>query len=265
MSSNSKRPHAPRRYAPTPARALCACAALACALLWPALAARAQQRYTRSFAPRGNVSLVLKNRSGLIEVRGWERNEIRVTAVMDSPAARFTPTLTEDGLTINVASDNRGREDVGDVTFKILVPYDATVDLETTRGNITVRNVRGRLVSAHVYAEGDIELTDIRATQVVAVNVMGDIVFDAELLRGGSYELTSTQGNINMRITPGTGFTLTATAPYTRNINIGGFANMGNFNYQGDNRRVVGTVGDGSSKIQLTNLRGAISLAPRGR
>ena len=246
-------------------RALFLCAALALASLCLTLDAHAQQRYSRSFAPRKNVSLLLKNRSGLVEVQGWERAEIRVTATLESPAARFTPTLTEDGLIIDVNSDNRGRDDVGDVNFHIQVPYDAVVDVQTTRGDITVRNVRGRLVHAHVFSEGDIELTDIRATMVVAENVTGNITFDAELLRGGSYELKSTQGDINMRIFPGSGFTLTATAPRTRAINIGGFANMGNFDYQGDNRRVTGHVGDGSAKIIMTNLRGSINLSPRTR
>jgi len=188
---------------------------------------------------------VLKNRSGLIEVEGWDRSEIRITASMESPVAHFTPTLDDDGLTIDVVGDNRGRDDIGDVNFHIQVPYDSAVDLQT--------------------ASGDIELTDIRAQMVVAENVTGNILFDAELLSGGSYELKSTQGDINMRITPGAGFTLTATAPRTRNINLGGFAQMGNFNFQGDNRRVVGRVGDGSATITTINLRGAISLVPRTR
>ena len=246
-------------------RTLLVCAALALACLCVATDARAQQRYSRSFAPRKNVSLLLKNRSGLIEVQGWDRAEIRVTATLESPAARFTPTLTDNGLIIDVGSDNRGRDDVGDVNFHIQVPYDAVVDVQTTRGDITVRNIRGQLVHAHVFSEGDIELTDIRATMVVAENVMGNITFDAELLRGGSYELKSTQGDINMRIFPGSGFTLTATAPRTRAINIGGFAHMGNFDYQGDNRRVTGHVGDGSARIVMTNLRGSINLSPRTR
>ena len=246
-------------------RALVVSAALALVCLWPAAAVRAQQRYSRSFAPRRNVSLLLKNRSGLIEVQGWARAEIRVTARMESPAARFTPSLSDDALTIDVIGDNRGRDDVGDVNFYIQVPYNSAVDLETARGNITVRNVRGAHVRAHVTSEGDIELTDIRAPKVMAENVTGDILFDADLLRGGSYVLNSTQGVINLRITPGAGFELTATAPFTRNINLGGFVNLGNFNFQGDSRRVHGHVGDGSAKIVMTNLRGSINLSPRTR
>lgn len=248
-------------------RTLVACAAFALVCLCAfGSEVRAQQRYSRSFAPRRNVSLLLKNRSGLIEVEGWDRNEIRVTATMESPRARFTPSLTDDGLNIDVVSDNRGRDDVGDVNFKIQVPYNSSVDVQTTRGNINVRSVRGQLVHAHISTEGDIDLTDIRALMVVAENVTGNILFDAELLRGGSYELKSTQGDINMRLMPGSGFTLTATAPRTRNINLGGFARMGNFDYAaGDNRRVTGLVGDGSAKVITINLRGSINLAPRAR
>ncbi len=209
MVSTRSTPHshaAPRRARRALVRALVVSAALAFVCLLPTTELHAQQRYSRSFAPRGKVSLVLKNRSGLIEVQGWQRAEVRVTARIESPAARFTPSMTDDGLTIDVVSDNRGRDDVGDVNFYIQVPYDSAVDLQTTRGNITVRNVRGGHVRAHVTSEGDIELTDIRAPKVMAENVTGDILFDAELLSGGSYVLNSTQGVINMRIKPGSGF-----------------------------------------------------------
>ena len=269
MNKTDNKPHELRASLPTGGaalRMLFAGAALALLSLWPAaLEARAQQRYSRSFAPRRTVSLLLKNRSGLIEVEGWDRNEIRVTATMESPAARFTPSLTDDGLTIDVVGDNRGREDVGDVNFKIQVPYSSSVDVQTTRGDIKVRYVRGQLVRAHITSEGDIELTDIRALMVAAENVTGNILFDAELLRGGSYELKSMQGDISMRLLPGSGFTLTATAPRTRNINLGSFASMGNFNYQNDSRRVTGLVGDGSAKVVTINLLGSINLAPRTR
>src|SRR5204863_5759496 len=109
MNITRKQPHVRGRLV----RALMACAVLALASLSVGMDARAQQRYSRSFAPRKNVSLLLKNRSGLVEVQGWDRAEIRVTATLESPAARFTPTLTDDGLIIVVSSDNRGLHDVG--------------------------------------------------------------------------------------------------------------------------------------------------------
>lgn len=239
----------------------------AVAFLWFSLSTPAevfaQRKFSKTYPARRNVRLQLNNRSGEIDVVGWDRNEIKISADMETPAARFTPVLNDDGLIIDVMNDTRGREDVGDVNFRIQVPYDSTVDLETKRGNITVHNVRGAMVRAVVTTEGDINLTGIRASRVMASIIMGNILFDADLLRGGVYELRSTQGDINLRINAGSGFMLTATAPRTRNINLGGFAGIGNFDFQGNNRRVVGKVGDGGATLNTTNLRGSIVFVSR--
>lgn len=228
-----------------------------------AAAVHAQQKFSKTYRPvRRAVRLQLTNLSGTIEVEGWGRGEIKVTAEMESPAARFTPVLGDEGLVIDVVSDARGRAGVGDVNFRILLPEDATVDVETRRGNISVRNVRGAMVRAVVTTEGDIDLTGLRADRVMASNISGNILFDAELVRGGSYDLKSTQGDINVRLGGDSGFTLTATAPRTRNINLGGFAGRGSFDFS-DHRRVKGTVGDGSATLTTTNLRGSIVFVSR--
>jgi hypothetical protein len=227
-------------------------------------AAFAQQKFSKTYrTPRRNIRLQLTNRSGTIEIEGWGRDEIRVSADMESPAAKFTPVVDDEGLVIDVMGDTRGREGVGDVNFKVQVPEDASVDLETRIGNITVRNVRGSMVRAVVTSSGDIDLTGVRAFKVMAANITGNILFDAELLSGGFYDLKSTQGNINVRLSGESGFTLTATAPRTRNIDLGNLATRGNFSFQGDSRRVVGRVGDGSATLTTTNLRGSIVFFTR--
>jgi len=242
----------------------CAAAFLLCALLLaPTATVFAQHKFSKTYPARRNVRLQLNNRSGEIDVVGWDRDEIKITADMEAPAARFTPVLKEDGLWIDVMSDTRGREDVGDVNFRIQVPYGSTVDLETRRGNITVHNIQGAMVRAVVFSGGDINLTGIRVNRVMASNISGNILFDADLMRGGMYELTSTQGDINLRINAGSGFNLTATAPRTRSINLGDFAGKGSWDFQSNNRRVVGTVGDGSATLNTTNWRGSIVFVSR--
>lgn len=223
----------------------------------------AQHKFSKTYPARRNVRLQLNNRSGQIDVVGWGRDEIKITADMEAPVARFTPVLKDDGLWIDVMNDTRGKEDVGDVNFRIQVPYGSTVDLETKRGDITVHNVQGAMVRAVVTTEGDINLTSIRASRVMASNISGNIFFDAELMRGGMYELKSTQGDINLRINAGSGFYLTATAPRTRNINLGEFAGRGSWDFQSNNRRVTGKVGDGSATLNTTNLRGSIVFVSR--
>jgi hypothetical protein len=241
----------------------CAGALLLFALVSTPANVSAQHKFSKTYPARRNIRLQLNNRSGEIDVVGWGRDEIKITADMEAPAARFTPVLKDDGLWIDVMSDTRGKEDVGDDNFRIQVPYGSTVDLETKRGNITVHNVQGAMVRAVVTTEGDINLTGIRASRVMASNISGNIFFDADLMRGGMYELRSTQGDINLRINAGSGFNLTATAPRTRNINLGEFAGRGSWDFQSNNRRVTGKVGDGSATLYTTNQRGSIVFVSR--
>ncbi|HZG51459.1 MAG TPA: hypothetical protein VEZ40_04920, partial [Pyrinomonadaceae bacterium] len=162
-------PVATRRSARTHLSAACAALLLLLALASsPANAIFAQHKFSKTYPARRNVSLQLNNRSGEIDVIGWDRDEIKISADMEAPAARFTPVLRDDGLWIDVMNDTRGREDVGDVNFRIQVPYGSTVDLETKRGNITVHNIQGAMVRAVVTTEGDINLTGIRASRVMA-------------------------------------------------------------------------------------------------
>ena len=246
------------RRAPAPAwLALTALALLAL----HAPQASAQKRMTREYPAQPNIKVQLLNRSGRIEVIAWDKNSVRVTATMESRSAKMEPEVSGDGVRIDVRRDNR--EDVGDVNFLIRVPANSTVDISTMTGGIVIRNVRGEMVRAHVTSEGDIELTGIRARTVMAENTVGNILFDAELLRGGTYVLNSTQGDIQLRITAEAGFRLMAVAPRTRNIDLNGFAGMGEFEFFNEKRKVVGKVGDGGASLSTTNGRGSIVFMPR--
>jgi hypothetical protein len=231
------------------------------ALLFAAPHARAQKRFSKDYPAPPNIRLQLLNRSGRIEVLGWEKNAVRVTAIMESRSAKMEPELSGDGMRIDVRRDNR--EDVGDVNFTIRVPFNSTVDISTMSGGIIIRNIRGEMVRAHVTSEGDIELTGIRAQTVMVENTVGNILFDAELLRGGTYVLNSTQGDITLRITAESGFRLMAVAPRTRNIDLNGFAQKGEFEFINEKRKVVGKVGDGGALLNTTNGRGSIVFMPR--
>ncbi|HYX41559.1 MAG TPA: DUF4097 family beta strand repeat-containing protein [Pyrinomonadaceae bacterium] len=255
--------HAPaaRNRRATRARACLSLAALALLALALSPAALAQRRFTREYPTQSNIRVQLLNRSGKIEVIAWDKNSVRVTATMESSSAKMTPEVDGDGVRIDVRRDNR--EDVGDINFLIRVPADSTVDISTMSGGIIIRNVHGQMVRAHVTSEGDIELTGIRAQTVMAENTVGNILFDAELLRGGTYVLNSTQGDIQLRISAEAGFRLMAVAPRTRNIELNGFTQMGEFEFMNEKRKVVGKVGDGSASLSTTNGRGSIVFMPR--
>jgi hypothetical protein len=221
----------------------------------------AQQRVSRKFPAGKDVRLELKNLSGTITVETWQRDEIRITATMEAPAVHFNPRQTDAGLVIDVVGDNRGRGDVGDVNFKIQVPARSSVDLETRRGQISVSNIQGDLVRAHVWTSGDIQLSGINAARVFASNTTGDIFFDGEFASGGTYEFKSGQGTITLRVPADCGFRLVATAP-ARKISMGQFGHDG-MRLLGEGRRIIGDVGVGRASVTVTTYQGAINFLRR--
>lgn len=228
-----------------------------------ATAVSAQKKFSRIYPASKNVRLQLTNRSGTVIVEGWDRDEINISAYLEAPAANIEPRSLSGTIDINLVRDNQGRTDkVGNVNFLIKVPYSATVDIETRMGNLSVSSVRGGHVRAHISTEGDITLTNIGAGSVAAENGIGDIFYDGGIQSGGNYRFTSTRGNINIRIPFDSSFKLVATAPSTRSISLGDFANSG-MKFLSDGRRVIGQTGDGSATLSVTNQRGSISFIRR--
>jgi hypothetical protein len=229
--------------------------------LFSASEAFAQRRFSRTYPAGQNVHVQLLNRTGTITVEGWNRNEVSISAYMENPAAAIEPQSLSGVILINLVRDNQGRE-VGDVNFTIRVPYTSSVDIETKMGNLSVSNVRGGSVRAHITTEGDITLTNIGAMKVSAQNGIGDIFFDGVLIGGGNYRFASLSGTISLRIPIGSSFSVLATAPSTRNISLGSFSNE-NMRFVSDGRRVAGKAGAGAATLTVVNQRGSIAFLAR--
>jgi DUF4097 and DUF4098 domain-containing protein YvlB len=230
------------------------------ALTSASLSIYAQQQLSKRYPAGKNVRIELRNISGTIVVESWNKDEIKLSATIEGKGAHVIPKQVNDSLVIDVMSDNRGRGDVGDINFKLQVPVDSSVDLETRRGNISVANIRSGLVRAHVSSEGDIELTNVTASHVIAQNVIGNIFFDGEFSRGGTYEFKSNKGDITIRIPGNSAFRLEAASP-ARKIALNDFWNN-NFKTQ-DGRKYVGDVGDGRSSVSIINFSGQITFLRR--
>ena len=221
----------------------------------------AQARLSKRYPVAKNVRIELKNISGTITVESWNREEIKLTAILESPKANISPRQTSDALIVDVRADNRGRSDVGDVNFTLQVPVNSSVDLQTMRGQITVTNIRGDMVRAHVSAEGDIELSGISATKVYAQNTIGNIFFDGEFARGGTYQFQSGKGDITIRIPADSAFNVEAVA-FNKKVALGQFWNK-DIRSLGEGRKYVGDVIDGRSKVIVTNFQGSITFMRR--
>jgi hypothetical protein len=220
----------------------------------------AQQQMSKRFQAGKKVRIILRNISGTITVESWNRDEIKLTATLEAPKANIAPRQSGEALIVDVMADNRGR-DIGSVNFKLQVPAHSSVDLETKSGQITVDNIHGESVRAHVSLEGDIILSGITAVEVFAKNSIGNIFFDGEFSRGGNYQFQSNKGDITLRIPADSAFNLTASTP-TRRITLGQFWNK-DFKNLGDGRKITGGVGDGRSLVSVINFQGSITFIRR--
>src|SRR5689334_25332757 len=86
------------------------------------LAVNAQQQMSKRYPGGKTVRVELRNISGTIVVESWEKNEIRLSATIESKNAHVEPKQVNDCLIVDVMGDNRGRGDIGDINFKLQVP-----------------------------------------------------------------------------------------------------------------------------------------------
>ena len=243
-------------------RRMKACLFLILASLIFSPAVWAQREFSKTYPANKNIRLQLINLSGTITVIGWQNNQVRVSAKMESSAAKMFPESSNENLIINVVRDNQGRGDVGSVNFTVWVPSDSAVDIETKMGNLEVRNVSGTMIRAKISLDGDINLSNIRANTVMAESSIGSIFFDGELQSGGTYSFKLTRGDINIRIPFTSSFRLAATASEPKNFALGPLANSG-LNFQSGGRRVTGSIGDGRANMSISNKRGTIAFIGR--
>lgn len=227
-----------------------------CLILAATLNVQAQKQFRKIYPARSNVRLQLKNWSGTIHVEAWERAEIEVRSEMEKGVS-FAPQISSGALEIEVnPSESRG--EMGYANFMIRVPVNAAVILETRQGNIIVRGVRGDLVRAAISTRGDIELTEINATQVYAKTRGGDIFYAGDIRPQGIYSFMAADGDVRLRLPQSAQFSLEARAPITRNIDLGNYNNF--LNRTDNGRRATGSVGRGNASCDVTAMRGSIFL-----
>jgi DUF4097 and DUF4098 domain-containing protein YvlB len=221
----------------------------------------AQSKFSASYPVNKTIRLQLTNRTGTVTVEGWDKKKIEISAFLEAPAAVIVPQNLEGTIVINLVKDNQ-EKNVGSVNFTIKVPFETAVDIETLMGNLSVSNVSGTLVRAHITSEGDITLTNINSENVAAENMIGDIFFDGDIKDRGNYRFTCVRGNINLRIPFDASFRVVATAPSTRNIALGALSNSG-FRFVSEGKRVLGEIGTASATLTVTNQRGSIFFLRR--
>ncbi|MEM7282915.1 MAG: DUF4097 family beta strand repeat-containing protein [Pseudomonadota bacterium] len=112
----------------------------------------------------------IHNHSGSIEIEGWNRDRVEVSAELSSDASELKFVASDNKVLIKVV--NRGRKRYGGTDLQIMVPKETHIEVTGVSSDIDVEAVSGRQRLSSV--SGDIN-TYAFDDEVFANTVSGDI------------------------------------------------------------------------------------------
>ena len=147
----------------------------------------------RKVAADADGEVVISNVSGSIDVRGWDRNEVRVTGDLGSGVERLD-LETSGGRTVVKVVLPRGNSHDGEADIEVSVPRNSSVEVSAVSADVSSRGVLGtqrlKSVSGEVTA-------DIAGDESEVRSVSGDVT-----VRGSGkpmrLRVSSVSGNLDL-------------------------------------------------------------------
>ena len=187
-------------------------AALAFVAAAPAFAATPIDQ-TRPLDPNGQVEI--DNLKGRIQVRAWNRNEVRVTGSLGNGVEKLVVDGDARHLLVKAQYPRRTDDRIEPTTLLLQVPLQASLDIDSVSadididgvapGDLQIDSVSGDIVIAAAprrariqSVSGDQRLT-LNSPRVSSESVSGDVVLNGRLKAEVSVETTSGDIRIDSR------------------------------------------------------------------
>jgi DUF4097 and DUF4098 domain-containing protein YvlB len=278
-------------------RSLPSVALLAAVLALP-LAVQAQ-RVERTFPTDGETVVDIRSHVGQVKISGWSQPLVKVVAtsagraaephlekraervhvhthlldpgapaasrVVDyeiwAPPSAELNIYLESGMVLvqNFTEDVRIEAPAADIRLSRI---DGHANVYTLSGNVEVEHCSGRLEITTV--SGSLRFRDNDSRYVVAKNTSGDIFYDGDLQRGGSYEFRNNNGAIELVLPVSASFELNAQSSEGEVSNEFPFTPRAHGRPpRGPYRSLLGTVQSGDAIVRATSLSGRIRVRKR--
>jgi DUF4097 and DUF4098 domain-containing protein YvlB len=208
-------------------------------------------RFERTYTPQHAAHLTLSNVNGSIHVAAWDKKTVFVHAGK-APSVSIEDRVVGDDITISAKRNmSLGRAD-----FDVSMPPETSISIKNIIGNIELRGITGHVSVTSI--DSDVHLIKMSSPVVDVIVTSGDIFFDGELQEGGSYNLQSMRGDLDVTVPSQTPFNLNARA-LSENINLGPFFSSLTGSSRGP-KGVSGTHLKGGPRLALTAYTGRILL-----
>ena len=229
---------------------------------------RAQFCEVREFSLPVMKGLVVDGReNGGIAIRGWDRAEIKVIALVQSQAedesdasaiAKSVQISTANGGISASGPTRNSRRESWSVSYEIYAPRQIDLALSANNGGISVANVEGRMELET--SNGGLSLNDV-AGDVRGRTVNGGI--NAELTgdrwRGTGLDLKTSNGGVTIYL-PSNYSAQLETGTVNGGMNIGfPISLQGNL----EGRRISTQLGGGGPRISATTTNGGVNIRRR--
>jgi DUF4097 and DUF4098 domain-containing protein YvlB len=259
----------------------------------------------RHFTVKQRPLVVLQNIvNGRIEVKSWKNSEVVVTSTASSDKVAVDMEQVGDRIDINASAlaSSTQPHDV-EANFQLMVPEQTELQLKTQTGLIYVEQVNGDMKLESV--AGDVHLKEVSGYIIVKttggslictlcsgkllqftsisggvqvlqpalsnVNLMtmtGNILYDGDFVRTGSYYMDSGRGSLEVRFSGNDSFDLKAQTL------LGSVDNQAasflkpeehgiHHHPSMSHTLVVGTFGQGLAKVELKSYSGTIRILKR--
>jgi len=255
----------------------------------------------KHFAVQGKPMVTVRNSSGRIQVKAWNKNEVLVIC---TNVAGKTSVETEQVMNrievVTSVTDGKATADEIKADYEITVPVESELSVRTDSGNVIVDSVHGDMTFDTVGASlqlsdvegylviktidgsllctrcagkleansigGNVQLLQPSLDSVRVQTSSGNILFDGNFLSRGVYILKDFSGAIEVHFSPDDSFDLNATSLKGDVINQAYIRPDTHGSPRAPSkwgRSFVGSVNDGHAKVELSSFSGTIKILKR--
>ena len=146
-----------------------------------------------------DATVFIENIAGIIEIRGWDKNEAHLTGELGSSADELEISASDSSLQISVI--NRSERNVDESVLKLIIPKGASVDATAVSADIMVKGLDNEKLTASSVS-GNVEV-NATSRRVSIESVSGDVEFSGYTIRitaesvSGDIDLSGISGEVS--------------------------------------------------------------------
>ncbi|GLX77055.1 hypothetical protein tinsulaeT_03950 [Thalassotalea insulae] len=223
----------------------------------------------KTFEVSEQAEFRLENINGDVEVNGWDKNEIKVQAILiaddQDDLARITVDIDESSRGVSVETrykkSSQWRDhNSGSVDYVIYLPKAAKLaDIELVNGSLTVEDVQGeakfKLVNGSIAAQGL-----MNDSEISSVNGSIDVSYSAASPQLNDIRIDTVNGQVELNLPENIGADVDIETMHGSIRNDFGLSvDKGKF----VGRNLHGTIGSGDVNISIESVNGGVRLLKR--